>query len=140
MEHTPFGYVIVDGKPQIHEMEAARLSALFSAYLLGMSCESAAEVAGIKANHSMVKKILHNKRYLGDDIYPRIIDDDTFNAVEAERLSREKKLGRDKIPSKEKPVPVIFTDFYTKKSTQKYTDPIAQAEYAYGRIEGKVKE
>ena len=140
MEHTPFGYVIVDGKPQVHEMEAARLSALFSAYLLGMSCESAAEVAGIRANHSMVKKIFHNRRYLGDDIYPRIIDDDTFNAVGAERLRREKKLGRDNIPQKEKPVPVIFTDFYTKKSTQKFTDPIAQAEYAYGRIEGKVNE
>ncbi|MBR2684440.1 MAG: recombinase, partial [Erysipelotrichaceae bacterium] len=70
----------------------------------------------------------------------RIIDDDTFNAVEAERLKREKKLGRDNIPPKEKSVPVIFTDFYTKKSTQKFTDPIAQAEYAYGRIEGKVNE
>lgn len=88
----------------------------------------------------MIKRLLHNKRYLGDDIYPRIIDDDTFNAVEAERLKREKKLGRDNIPSKEKPVPVIFAEFRTKKAAQKFTDPIAQAEYAYGRIEGKVNE
>lgn len=84
MEHTPFGYVIVDGRPKVHDMEAARLAALYSAYLLGMSYENAAEVAGIKATHSMIKRLLHNKRYLGDDIYPRIIDDDTFNAVEAE--------------------------------------------------------
>ena len=91
MEHTPFGYVIVDGRPKVHDMEAARLAALYSAYLLGMSYENAAEVAGIKATHSMIKRLLHNKRYLGDDIYPRIIDDDTFNAVEAERLKREKK-------------------------------------------------
>ena len=48
MEHTPFGYVIVDGKPKVHDMEAARLAALYSAYLLGMSYENAAEVAGIK--------------------------------------------------------------------------------------------
>lgn len=140
MEHTPFGYVIVDGRPKVHDMEATRLAALYSAYLLGMSYENAAEVAGIKATHSMIKRLLHNKRYLGDDIYPRIIDDDTFNAVEAERLKREKKLGRDNIPPKEKPVPVIFTEFRTKKAAQKFTDPITQAEYAYGRIEGKVNE
>lgn len=41
---------------------------------------------------------------------------------------------------KEKPTPVIYTEFHMKKQTQKFTDPIAQAEYAYGRIEGKVNE
>ena len=140
MEHTPFGYVIVDGRPNVHDMEAARLAALYSAYLLGMSYENAAEVAGIKATHSMIKRLLHNKRYLGDDIYPRIIEDDIFNAVQAERQRREKALGRDNIPPKEKPTPVIYTEFRMKKQTQKFTDPIAQAEYAYGRIEGKVNE
>ena len=140
MEHTPFGYVIVDGRPKVHETEAARLTTLYSSYLLGLSRESAAEVAGIKATHSMIKRLLHNKRYLGDDIYPRIIDDDTFNAVQAERQRREKALGRDNIPPKEKPTPVIYTEFRMKKQTQKFTDPIAQAEYAYGRIEGKVNE
>lgn len=140
MEHTPFGYVIVDGRPKVHDMEAARLAALYSAYLLGMSYENAAEVAGIKATHSMIKRLLHNKRYLGDDIYPRIIEDDIFNAVQAERQRREKALGRDNIPPKEKPTPVIYTEFRMKKQTQKITDPIAQAEYAYGRIEGKVNE
>ena len=140
MEHTPFGYVIVDGRPKVHDMEAARLAALYSAYLLGMSYENAAEVAGIKATHSMIKRLLHNKRYLGDDIYPRIIEDDIFNAVQAERQRREKALGRDNIPPKERPTPVIYTEFRMKKQTQKFTDPIAQAEYAYGRIEGKVNE
>ena len=87
MEHTPFGYVIVDGRPKVHEMEAARLTTLFSSYLLGLSRESAAEVAGIKANHTEVKRMLQNVHYLGDDVYPRIIEDDIFNAVQAERLT-----------------------------------------------------
>lgn len=140
MEHTPFGYVIVDGRPKVHEMEAARLTTLYSSYLLGLSRESAAEVAGIKANHTEVKRMLQNVHYLGDDVYPRIIEDDIFNAVQAERQRREKALGRDNIPPKEKPTPVIYTEFRMKKQTQKFTDPIAQAEYAYGRIEGKVNE
>ena len=140
MEHTPFGYVIIDGRPQVDQGAAARLSVLYSAYLLGMSLESAAEAAGIKATHNTVKRILSNKRYLGDDVYPRILDDKTFKAAEAERLKREKKLGRDNLPKKEKPVPVIYTDFHTKKTTQYFSDPIAQAEYAYGRIEGKVNK
>ena len=85
MEHTPFGYVIVDGRPKVHETEAARLTTLYSSYLLGLSRESAAEVAGIKANHTEVKRMLQNVHYLGDDVYPRIIEDDIFNAVQAER-------------------------------------------------------
>ena len=140
MEHTPFGYVIVEGRPKVHEMEAARLTTLYSSYLLGLSRESAAEVAGIKANQTEVKRMLQNVHYLGDDVYPRIIEDDIFNAVQAERQRREKALGRDNIPPKEKPTPVIYTEFRMKKQTQKFTDPIAQAEYAYGRIEGKVNE
>ena len=84
--------------------------------------------------------MLQNVHYLGDDVYPRIIEDDIFNAVQAERQRREKALGRDNIPPKEKPTPVIYTEFRMKKQTQKFTDPLAQAEYAYGRIEGKVNE
>ena len=140
MEHTPFGYVIVEGRPKVHEMEAARLTTLYSSYLLGLSRESAAEVVGIKANHTEVKRMLQNMHYLGDDVYPRIIEDDIFNAVQAERQRREKALDGDNIPPKEKPTPVIYTEFRMKKQTQKFTDPIAQAEYAYGRIEGKVNE
>lgn len=138
MEHTPFGYVIVDGRPRKHDIESAKLNALYAGYLLGLSFEGAADLAGIKATHSMVKRLLSNRRYLGDDLYPQIIDEATFKAVEAERLRREKALGRDNLPKKEKPVPVIFTEFRTKKAAQKSNDPIAQAEYAYGRIEGKV--
>ena len=105
MKHKPLGYVIVDGIPQVHQIEAARLAALYSAYLLGMSYDSAAEVAGIKATHSQIRRMLSNKRYLGDDVYPRIIDDETFKAAETERLKREKVLGRDNIPKKEKRSP-----------------------------------
>ena len=140
MEHTPFGYVIVDGRPVKHDIESARLNALYQGYLLGLSFDGAADLAGIKATHSMVKRLLSNKRYLGDGLYPQLIDETTFKAVETERLRREKALGRDNLPKKEKPVPMIFTDFHTKKSTETFTDPIAQAEYAYGRIEGKVKK
>ena len=140
MEHTPFGYVIVEGRPKVLELVAARLTSLYSSSLLGLSRESAAEVAGIKANHTEVKRMLQNMHYLGDDVYPRIIEDDIFNAVQAERQRREKALDRDNIPPKEKPTPVIYTEFRMKKQTQKFTDPIAQAEYAYGRIEGKVNE
>jgi hypothetical protein len=138
MKHTPYGYVIVGGRPQVNELQAARLSSLYSAFLLGMPYEKAAEFAGIRAGHSMVGKLLCNRRYLGDDVYPQIIDDDIFNAVQKERLKRMKKHGTHRNPPKQKPSPIIFTDFHLKRINQKFTDPIAQAEYAYGRIEGKV--
>ena len=65
MEHTPFGYVIVDGRPKVHEMEAARLTTLYSSYLLGLSRESAAEVArtirGIPVLNPGINGMMYNK-------------------------------------------------------------------------------
>lgn len=139
MEHTPFGYVIVDGRPKVHEMEAARLTTLYSSYLLGLSRESAAEVAGIKANHTEVKRMLQNVHYLGDDVYPRIIDDDILmpcrlNGSGGRRHSAETTFRRRKTRSRN------IYGVQNEKATKKITDPIAQAEYAYSRIEGKVNE
>ena len=38
--------------------------------------------------------MMQNKRYLGDDYYPAIIDKETFDAAEKERVKRQIRLGR----------------------------------------------
>lgn len=46
--------------------------------------------------------MLRNKRYLGDDYYPSIIDKSVFDKAEIERNKRAKKLGRIFEPKEEK--------------------------------------
>lgn len=90
--------------------------------------------AGIKASHSVVGRILKNARYLGDAFYPAIIDAETFKAAESERIRRAEKRIRNKKPEVKKEA-AFPTSFRFKESTQEYSDPFVQAEYAYSLIE-----
>jgi len=86
MKHTPIGYDIVDGKAVINKEEAEQVKTLFAGYLLGLSLQAAASMAGLKGvNTSQAKRMLHNRKYLGDDYYPQLIDEETLNAAEEER-------------------------------------------------------
>lgn len=134
MEHTPYGYSIENGKPVINEAEAEQVKSLYAGYLLGLSLKAAADFAGIKASHSHAKHIMQNRKYLGTELYPQLIDMETFNAAQEERLRREKALGRDNRVKKVKPVPRVLTDFKLGNVTKKYANPVKQAEYAYGKI------
>ncbi len=137
MEHTPYGYDIVNGKPVVNKKQAAVVREVYAAYLRGLSMKEAGKAAGIDVTHSVIKKMLFNRRYLGNEIYPRIIDDDTFNAVEAEQRRRTEFLGRNNRPKKTRMEPVIYTEFSVRQGLKKFSDPIKQAEYAYGRIQGR---
>ncbi|MDD4496082.1 MAG: hypothetical protein PHV32_17360 [Eubacteriales bacterium] len=85
MGHTPYGYRIENGKAIIDEQAAEQIKTLFESYLTGDSLATAAKKAAIKSFHAGVGRMLQNKRYLGDEYYPVIIDPDTFAAAEAER-------------------------------------------------------
>ncbi len=137
MSHVPYGYRIENGKAVIDEEKAGQVKKLYKAYLSGLAYVPAAEAAGLKLYHTGAKKMMQNKRYLGDDYYPAIIDNDTFDAAEAERVKRQVKLGRvfDDKPVKENKV---ATGFKMSKVQMKYDDPFKQAEYVYSLIESEV--
>lgn len=139
MSHTPFGYRIENGKAVIDKEDAEQIKTLFQSYLSGDSLAEAAKKAGIKAFHSGIGRILRNTRYLGDEFYPAIIDKDTFNIAEAERIMRAERLGRIKKPEQEKKA-VYPTAFRVKEGAEEFDDPFAQAEYAYSLIETEVNK
>ena len=118
-------------------MEASKLKELFNAYLSGLSLMDAAEKAGIKRYHATIARMLTNKRYLGDEYYPKIIDRDTFYKVEDEKIRRAKMLGRiwDGKPKDE--VNKSFR-FSMPTPDELYDDPFKQADYAYSLIESEV--
>ena len=133
MKHTPYGYDIMGGAAVINEEQAAVIRQICENYLSGMSFVQAARVAGINMNHSGVKRLMLNPRYLGDDFYPAILTAEIARAVEAERLRRE-ALYKGTRYTKDAVTTVIPTRFVMKRTALKYQDPIKQAEYAYSQI------
>ena len=136
--HIPFGYRIENGRAVIDEKEAGQIREIYSGYLSGLSYINAAKEVGLDMGHTSVKNLLQNKRYLGDDFYPAIIDQETFKAVESERLRRlERSHLREYLKNPYKaPVDIrpVQTEFELQAVTEEYSDPYEQAEYVYSRI------
>lgn len=137
MGHTPYGYRIENGKAVIDELAAEQIRALFRAYVSGDSLATAAQKAGILTSHATIGKMLRNKHYIGDEYYPPIIDSDTFETAETERIRRAEKLGRVYEPKANDEV-IYPTSFRIKEGTEQFDDPFLQAEYAYSLIESEV--
>lgn len=137
MGHTPYGYIIKNGKAAIDEKTAKQIKELFHSYLSGLSLANAAEKAGIKRYHASISKMLTNKLYIGDGFYPQIIDEDVFHLVGSERLRRAQMLGRVREQEVRKQI-ILKSRFTTTLLKQLYDDPFKQAEYAYSLVEREV--
>lgn len=137
MRHIPYGYRIENGRAVIDETQAATVREFFQNYISGMALMPAAEKAGLKLYHGSAGRMLRNKKYLGDDYYPAIIDKETFDKAEEVRMSRAKALGRVwELEGKKEP---IFPTSFSMPAVKKVSDdPFEQATYAYSLIESEV--
>lgn len=138
MQHTPYGYDIIDGKAVANEEKAAILHEICENYLSGMSFVVAAADAGLTMSHCGFKRMLQNRKLLGDSFYPAIFTEETARQIEEERLRREKALGRDYRVCQKVKKPMIHTEFILPRIPQKYRDPVKQAEFAYSLIRSEV--
>lgn len=137
MGHTPYGYSIKNGCATINEDEAGKIRKLYENYISGMALVKAAAAAGIKTYHGTAKRLMENRHYLGDDFYPAIIDQETYDKAAAIRLERAAKLGRLNRKKNEKlEAPPI--SFRMAAAKNHYEDPRLQAEYLYSLIESEV--
>jgi len=136
--HLPYGYKIENGIAVVCEEEAAQLRKMYEGYLGGLSLMEAAAQVGQSRTHASVKRMLQNPHYLGDDFYPALIDKETFDAFETERIRREKALGRDDRQKKAPDTLPAPTTFRMRKKARVFNDPYRQAEYVYSLIESEV--
>lgn len=98
-----------------------------------MSFIQAARGVGLEMKHSGVKRLMQNKRYLGDDFYPAILTAEIAQAVEEERLRRD-SLYKGTRYRKAESATSIPTKFKMTRVPSKYKDSARQAEYAYSLI------
>lgn len=138
MAYVPYGYAITDGVVTVDERAADQVRDFFEKYISGLSLAVAGEQAGIQKTHSSMGLILKNINYLGNDVYPAIIDKETFDKAEEVRNKRAKDLGRiAELGAFSAPPPI--ERFKMRKSEGKLPDnPVARAEYLYSLIESEV--
>ena len=86
---------------------------------------------------SDAKRLLMTEHYLGDGFYPAIIDKETFDRVQTERIKRAAALGRlDRKPKrKAAKIPTLFS---IGDITEHYDNPATQAEYIYSLLKSEV--
>jgi len=95
--NIPFGYMMRGGRYIAEPAESEAVRQIFEMYLNGMSLKSIATEMTVPYNNSktlwnknMVSRIIENKRYLGDDTYPQIIEQDTFDRANAIKSQKGK--------------------------------------------------
>ena len=138
MGHTPYGYIIENGKAVIDETAAEKLRTLFDNYLNGMSLQTAAKAAGIETYHGTVKRIITTRHYIGDEFYPSIIDKVIFDRTQEELYKRAAAFGRLNRTTKNHQIEV-HTKFSIPDIRQQFNNPKQQAEYLYSLIECEVQ-
>lgn len=102
--HTPIGFRMRNGKIYVEEEKAKIVRKVFADYLSGISTYAIAKELTAKGfpnannrpswNHGSVGKILENIKYLGDEMYPQMIETEIFEQVQNRRQEQRKKLGR----------------------------------------------
>lgn len=103
---TPYGYRMEHAVIRSDPQEAEAVKHIFSLYLSGHSLDRIAKAMTVSGpryhkeknqwNTGMVKRILDNRKYLGDEGYPAIIEKETFQQVQ---LLKEKKTLYSPCPS-----------------------------------------
>lgn len=133
MSRLCYGYTIRDGRLEVQENEAENIRKIFKNYLAGNALIKSADLAGLKKNSSSVKRILTNKKYLGNEIYPKIIDRESF--VKAGQMLKERAVAMGRVWEKEEEIIRVPCKFRYKEEETLPIDPFERASYKYRLIE-----
>ena len=99
----PFGYCMKNGEITTEPKEVYAVATIFSEYLSGSSLLQIAKLMESEKirytedsthwNKNMIKRIIENKKYLGTDKYPQIIDEDIFKRSNEKRVRKATTLN-----------------------------------------------
>lgn len=104
----PFGYQFEMGKPAFHPSEASIVRLVFQEYLAGASLKQLSEKLTEQSveylpgqncwDKARVKRLLENRKYLGDGFYPQLVSETDFERVQAKKkTSNTNKLELDPV-------------------------------------------
>jgi hypothetical protein len=134
MRIIPYGYRIENGLAVTDKNESKALQQAFKFYLNGDSLQAISNKLGIKRNPSGMLNLLADKRYLGTDFYPPLINNEIFDQVQKAHQDRKRHSSQSTLSVKPTKVCV---DFEMEPIVQHSDDPYAQAQYIYSLIKEK---
>ena len=94
----PFGYMMQNGIITTNPAEVLAVLTIFSEYMAGKSLNDIAKNMGVPYsdkvgwNKNMVKRVLENEKYLGNDTYPQLISEEVFKAVNERKSAKATSL------------------------------------------------
>ena len=88
MAHIPYGYRIERGKAQPDPEQAEKLNTVIDFYLGGLSIKEANKAAGGTLSDTSLRHYLKSGIYAGNDYYPPIVPEGTFERVIAAMTER----------------------------------------------------
>ena len=106
IRNIPYGYYFTKGYIAVHPQEQAIVTEIYNSYLSGKSLlnittelnarniEFMPNIVGW--NKARIKRILEDERYLGNDVYPAIITQETYDAVQKIKDLRNTQKGVDR--------------------------------------------
>ena len=133
MSRLCYGYTIRDGRLEVQETEAENIRKIFRNYLAGNALIKSADLVGLKKNSSSVKIMLTNEKYLGNDIYSKIIDRESFE--KAGQMLKERAVAMGRVWEKEEKIIKVPCKFRYKEEETLPLDRFERASYKYRLIE-----
>ena len=133
MSRLCYGYIIREGRLEVQEKEAENIRKIFKNYLAGNVLIKSADLAGLKKNSSSVKRMLTNEKYLGNGIYPKIVDRESFE--KAGQMLKERAVAMGRVWEKEEEIIRVPCKFRYKEEGVLPLDPFERASYKYRLIE-----
>lgn len=99
----PYGYEIRDGEYVISEQMAENVRTIYQLYLNGLSYAKISEMLaatrdGIQWNKHRVKRILEDRRYVGDETWPAVIQLEQYERVQKRIAQKTVKCQRSSKP------------------------------------------
>ena len=108
MLRLPYGYRLENGIAFVDPEKAEAICRMMTQYLSGASIPAAGKAAGIALSPSALGALLGNRVYLGDAVYPPLVDEALFERVQEERKRRVPPPGAHRAPPRIAPIESRF--------------------------------
>ena len=93
---TVYGYQFVEGILQIDEEQSRMVQEIFKVYNSGVPVSRLKDhIEGLEINRVRLSDMLSDRRYLGNENFPQIIDQELFETVQHRKKERRKAIGKE---------------------------------------------
>lgn len=93
---TVYGYQFAEGILQIDEEQSRMVQEIFKVYNSGIPVSRLKDhIEGLEINRVRLSDMLSDKRYMGDENFPKIIEPELFEAVQQRKKERRKAIGKE---------------------------------------------